>query len=223
MPRALGVDVSHWKPVLDWSALKASGVSFVGIKATEGGSYIDSMLDKHIKGFRQSDFLLGIYYHFARSGDPVSQAKHLCKIVGPLEKNERLCLDLEVPPDLRKIPGASIDWVKKFYGVILEECSDRKPIIYTSNRIWRMVSPQNDQSIDEYFSKIDLWAPRYNDRNIQPEAPSPWKTKGWTFWQWSDGSFPPRVTPGVGRCDTNWFRGNEEELKAYADSVFPKV
>lgn len=33
-----GIDVSHWQGTINWNTVKANGVSFVYIKATEGTS-----------------------------------------------------------------------------------------------------------------------------------------------------------------------------------------
>lgn len=217
MEHALGIDVSHWKPVIDWALLGKSGVSFLGAKATEGMSYVDSTLKTHIEGVRKNDnFLLGVYYHFARSGNAAEQAKRLISVVGSLRANERLCLDLEVLPDLH---GKSLDWVKSFYDVIFQKYPDRRAFIYTSKRIWRTLCADDDRSFEPYASRIDLWVPRYNTKQIEPEIPTPWKKFGWTIWQWTDGDFPPRVTPGVGRCDANWFSGTESDLRTYSNRI----
>jgi lysozyme len=222
--RALGVDVSHWKPVVDWKALKAGGVSFVGMKTMEGQSYVDPEFKNHIRGFRQNDFLLGIYYHFARSGNPTDQARRFMATVGPLEDNEMLCLDFEVIPEGRQAPHAALDWINRFYDAIFEEYPSRRTLIYTSKRIWRMLGNEdyvNTWEFAKYIPRVDLWAPRYNDKGVEPEIPAPWKSAGlsWTFWQWTDGDFPPKITPGIGRCDANWFNGSELALKEYVSRI----
>ncbi len=39
---ALGVDVSHWQPEVDWAALRAGGVTFAVLKATQGTGLRDT-------------------------------------------------------------------------------------------------------------------------------------------------------------------------------------
>lgn len=208
--RATGIDISRWKPVKDWDAVYNSGVTFVGMKATEGRTWVDPTLKKNREEFRKRPFLLGIYYHFARSGNPQIQADRFMDAVGPLRDNERLCLDLEVSVTDR--PEDTIHWLNTFYETLTGSvCSDRRPIIYTSKRIWKQIgNPTWDLA-----SIIDLWAPRYNSR-AEPEIPPPWAKVGWTIWQWTDGTNPLHVTPGVGKCDANYFRGGVDELAAYA-------
>lgn len=209
--RAAGIDVSHHKPVKDWDRLVASGVSFVACKATEGLRYLDPTLRPHQAGFRSHDFALGIYYHFARSGDAADQAGRLIDAVGDLRDHERLCLDLEVVPVLDGDADASLRWVDAFIKTILNEVQDRRPIVYTSRRIWRQIGdPAWEMAYD-----VDLWVPRYNAQGLEPALPKPWQN--WTFWQWTDGAAVDHVTPGVGRCDANWFNGDLDELRQYAN------
>lgn len=211
MDRAAGIDVSHWKPVKDWGALRAAGVSFVGIKASEGVTYVDPTFRRHQEEFRKHDFALGIFYHFARSGNPITQAERFLDVVGKLRANERVCLDLEVSPMQR--PILALEWVNTFYNIILgAACGPERPFIYTSKRFWRTIG----DPLWDLASEVDLWVPRYNAEGSAPAVPHPWTSCGWTIWQWTDGEYPEHVTPGVGKCDANWFKGDEAALRAYA-------
>lgn len=208
MAQAQGVDVSHWKPIRDAGKIYDSGVRFVGTKATEGLNYVDPTLRPHRDAMRAAPFLLNIFFHFARSGSPKRQAERLMDSVGPLRSNERLALDLEVCPT--PDPRGALDWVEAFYEALLDGSSgDRRPIIYTSRRIWRSIGDP-DWSL---ASQVDLWAPRYNDQGIEPEMPKPWLKAGWSFWQWSESA----IVPGIqGACDADLFCGDEAALTAYA-------
>lgn len=208
MSRALGIDVSHWKPVVDWAAVAASGVRFVGIKATEGLHGVDAALHAHRDGFRQQPFTLGVYYHFARSGSPRAQAEQLLTAVGPLEPHERLALDFEVTTTA--VPEDGLVWIEEFLAELNTAYADRRHIIYTSKRIWRMIGDPAWPGANN----VDLWCPRYNASGVEPSLPKPWSA--WTVWQWTDGDFPQHATPGVGRCDANWFRGDDVALADYA-------
>jgi lysozyme len=204
VPRARGIDVSHWQPVRDWSAVHGSGVTFVGIKATEGSGYVDPMLRAHREGFRQFPFGLGILYHFGRSGGPVQQAERFLDACGRLRDHERLALDLEV--SVMPHPPDTLAWLDAFFNVLDLAYSDRRHIIYTSDRIWRSIgNPAWDRD-------VDLWAPRYGTE--EPVLPKPWAERGWTFWQDRDNF----TCPGVeGPCDGNVFRSDALELHRYAE------
>lgn len=213
---AKGIDVSHHNGVVDWPAVRASGVSFVGLKATEGNTVTDDRFKENQAGVRAAGFELAIYYHFARSGSPRIQAKRLLETVGQFDPvRERLCLDLEVSPEER-YPMA---WVRDFFQWLWDDRSSMKtPFIYTSKRIWRMLGDQ-----PHYYGRdIALWAPRYNSAGNEPALPSAWQTQGWTIWQWTDGgdTGPEHLTLGVqGPCDANYFCGNVQELIRWRDST----
>jgi len=213
MSRAKGIDVSHWKSVKSWQDVYDSGVRFVGIKTTEGNTYIDPKFKEHRAGARGQLFSLIIYYHYAKPGDSRRQAERLMDVVGQLRPHERLCLDLETSVTAK--PQDTPDWVTAFYETLLgEACRESKPFIYTSKRIWYgFGNPEWALA-----SEVDLWAPRYNADGIEPTLPKPWEQRGWHIWQYSDGEFPEVITPGVGKCDVNFFNGDEAALEIYAKS-----
>ena len=279
MTRAKGIDISHWKVVNDWQKVYESGVRFVGIKATEGLTYLDPDLRKNREAVRRQPFLLTIYYHFARPGSARKQAERLVDAIGALRDNERLCLDLEGAGPTPEDPRRAIDWINEFYDSLHAGVHDRRPLMYTSNRIWGTIGDP-EWSL---ASGVDLWVPRYSRK--EPVLPKPWRKlqvgqeievtwsgqwvmgkisrtdetlgmiavasvtldgkpvdanigididrhpegenviwrrvrPGWTIWQWTDGVDPEiHVTPGVagsGRCDANYFYGDEATLAAYA-------
>lgn len=211
--RVKGIDVSHHVPIKDFSAIPPY-VRFVGVKATEGNTYVDPKFLYHRNGLRamaQPRDLL-IYYHFARSGDASKQAQHLMDVVGQLNSNERLCLDLEgsLPAEHSEV----LTWIEDFYVPILDSYPEMaKQFLYTSARIWK--SFNNPDWSDFFVNKIALWAPRYNDQGWEPVMPKPWEKASWTIWQFSDGETPPSTVPGVGSCDTNLWNGDMNSLKEW--------
>lgn len=210
MERAKGIDVSHWKPIKDMAAVWDSGVRFVGIKASEGPTYVDPSFRKHREEVRMTPMSLVIYYHFARTGSAGKQAERFMDATGDLRNNERLCLDLEVSPTPN--PNDALAWVEDFYEELMQgACSDRRPMIYTSKRIWRTIGDPDWAMASE----VDLWSPRYNAQGVEPDLPKPWQDIGWKIWQWTDGAFPEHVTPGVGKCDGNVFAGDDQALAAF--------
>lgn len=211
-----GIDVSHWKPIKDWSAVWESGIRFIGMKATEGSTYVDPSLRLHRDAFRKNPFLLGIYYHFGREGSAAKQAERLMDAVGPLRDNERLCLDLEV--SITSDPAATVHWLDEFFNVLMHgACSNRRPLIYTRKRIWLIIADPDWALAHD----VDLWTIRYGSDDVATTIPKPWKDIGWKIWQYSDGETPLIVTPGVGKCDVNVFNGTEADLQKYAHIPTP--
>jgi lysozyme len=205
MERAFGIDVSHHHPVRDFAAVAGAGVSIFGAKATEGASYVDSTFIAHRDGARAQGFDLCIWYHFARSGGALKQAKHFLATVGDLRDNERLAVDVEVSKDGSV---AGVEWLDVFLRALPQA---RRPLVYTSARIWRMLgSPEWPESI-----ATDLWAPRYGTE--EPRLPA--DERGFTVWPswkiWQDSDV--FTCPGVaGPCDHNVFNGDVDDLRRYA-------
>lgn len=213
MDRARGIDVSHWHYLTDAGAAFDSGVSFVGVKATQGVTYVDPMFSTNRTALRGQPFALGFYYHFAQAGDPVTQAHHLLDVVGTLRPNERLCLDFE--DDKTGKPTVDLTFLTGYYTELLKDTS-RRPLLYTSARIWAQIGDL-DWAL---ASQIDLILPRYG--LIEPVVPKPWRAlgKSYSFWQYSEAL----VVPGISdkQCDASFFNGDLDALKAYA-ALAPQV
>lgn len=207
MTRALGIDVSHHHPIVAFPKVLDEGVVFLGVKATEGMTFVDPKLAFHRAGARAQPLTMVTYYHYGHPGSAARQAGRLMDVVGTLRDNERLVLDLEgeTVADLPAAPSDMLSWLDEFYAELMSgACSDRRPFVYSSKRIWNMFGdPKWDLA-----SEVDLWVPHYSSE--EPELPAPWDA--WTFWQWTD----ERPTVGVdGPCDASYFNGDAATLRAY--------
>jgi GH25 family lysozyme M1 (1,4-beta-N-acetylmuramidase) len=83
-PKLYGVDLSHANPDVDLHQLVAAGsLTFIGLKATEGKSFIDATFIDRFKRIR--DYLpstLVIAYHFLRiDSDPADQMRHFYDVL----------------------------------------------------------------------------------------------------------------------------------------------
>lgn len=218
--RALGIDVSHWHPVTvaTMPSVLNAGVSFMGVKATDGLSAIDDSFALHRKLCRQNSaqLALTVYYHFARAGSALAQAEHFLKATSALQPTERVCLDLEGQL-LPEAPQKMLTWIETFFDRISREHPDRKPLVYTSVPFWSLFGNPAWGSA----AQIALWAPRYNLRMAEPVVPRPWLGTGWHFWQWTDGSMPPFSIPTAGSFDASFFRSDEAALRAWVAATGP--
>ena len=69
-----GLDVSYWQAEIDWQAVRATGVRFVFIKATEGVGYTDSTFAGNWEGAGANGLLRGAYCFFHPNQDAEQQA-----------------------------------------------------------------------------------------------------------------------------------------------------
>jgi len=63
-PTILVVDISHYNGIIDWSALRASGIQGVIMKCSEGTTYKDTAFEVNWKGARDNDFAVMVYHFF---------------------------------------------------------------------------------------------------------------------------------------------------------------
>ena len=59
-----GTDVSKYQTAVDWTAARSKGISFVFIKATEGGDRVDDQFQEHWRNARAAGVPRGAYHFF---------------------------------------------------------------------------------------------------------------------------------------------------------------
>jgi len=200
---AQGIDVSRYQGSIDWAKVKASGMTFVFIKATEGQTYTDPNFQTNVKGALAAGMLVGTYHFFRATSTDGSKAEaaHYAKSLEAIGGAKAL----QLPPvmDYENNPGnlskAQINVVAKAFLTELERLTGRKPIIYTGNSF----AGNFDVSLCAY----DLWIARYSATRVPDDQPA-WKS--WTIWQYSDAGKVPGIT---GNVDLNEFNGSLSELK----------
>lgn len=99
-----GVDVSHWSGNIDYKSVSDSGIDIVYIKASEGKSYVDPMLNTNYKNAKAQGLLIGFYHFFRPSNesDALEEAHHFVNTIKGYKSNCRLALDIEVSNGLSK-------------------------------------------------------------------------------------------------------------------------
>jgi lysozyme len=195
-----GIDVSHWQGNIDWAAVKADGIRFAFVKATEDDWFVDNRYVQNRDGADAAGIPVGAY-HFAQPSaslsDAVAQADHFLDNAALKGRHLLPVLDLERHNDLS--PRALRRWARAW----LERVEDRlgvKAIVYTNYFFWR------DELGDPVSFAQDghrLWIARYGAD--QPTVPaSNWAGRGWTIWQHTDEGHVNGVS---GNVDRDWYNG----------------
>lgn len=184
-----GIDVSHW------NSIKAIGsgyqdADFVMIKASEGRTFRDPMLNVHATNALQAGAEIG-FYHYARPevNTPEEEVNNFLYQTQYYRGRSVLALDWE---------GAAlkqpIEWARKWLDLVYEKTGTR-PLFYCQ---W------------SYTDKIDLiregnyglWLARY--KNMDPKKISA-KDKGpVAMWQFTSKPL-----------DQDYFFGSVEQFKKY--------
>lgn len=192
-----GVDISHYQENINIGSLDAS---FVVAKATEGTTYVDSYFTSYANAVLSSGKLLGAY-HFARTGDAVTQANHFVSEVSAYLGHIVLALDWETTSVVSQGVNWAKTWLDTVYGL-----TGVRPLIYMS----RSVAVEYDWS--SVAKDYQLWGARYANYDPTGYKDSPWGyNKGWGAWntptlfQYSDNG---QVSGYSGSLDIDKFYGS---------------
>src|SRR6478736_1988426 len=204
VPAAEGIDVSGYQPIVDWTKVAASGISFAFIKATEGTTLIDHAFVDHWARAKQANLLRGAYHFFRPKQDAAAQARFfLAQLHDPGELPP--VLDVEV---VNSVPLAQI---AASVGIWLDIVAAKigRPLVYTSPSFWNALP-----GVAEIASKADLWVANWGAR--APAAVHGWSK--WTFWQFTNKATIAGI-PGTADMDEDRFGGSVAELRAYSAAV----
>jgi GH25 family lysozyme M1 (1,4-beta-N-acetylmuramidase) len=208
--RMLGIDVSDFQGTVNWTNVKAAGISFAFTKATEGASITHSTLGANMTNARAAGVFIGAY-HFARPNaagtDAPAEAAYFSSSLAPylLANNLRPVLDMEDSGGLSK--AALSTWVNTFCSEVFR-LTGVAPIIYTGLSF-------AETNLDIGVTKYPLWIAQYPGGTVNPQTASPasnlpWNT--WHFWQYTDAG---TVSGIAGNVDRNTMNGGTTALDQY--------
>jgi lysozyme len=195
-----GMDVSHYDGTISWSTAKAAGIDFAFVKATESTTYVDPTFATNWSEMKAAGVVRGAYHFFRANADPVAQANHVVKVVGPLEPGDLpIVLDLETADGQ---DGATIASAATTFLESVSAASGRLPIVY--------VSPgfiNGTVGNPSAFAKYTLWVANWGVSC--PNVPAPWND--WAFWQHTDQGTVNGVPASA--VDLNTFNGTLAQLQ----------
>jgi len=198
-----GVDVSNHQGTVNWAQVKAGGIEFAFIKATEGTTFLDPYFHSNWAGAGGAGILRGAYHYFRPTLSPEAQARHFLEVVPRLGQGDlHPVLDIEEWDGIG--PGPIGDGVQVWVDTV-KAALGRDVIIYTYPYFWtrRMANTRR------FAQNCPLWIAAYPGPPRQPLV------GGWpfyTFHQYTDqGS-----TPGCPHVDRNRFNGTEANLRKFA-------
>jgi lysozyme len=199
-----GIDVSKYQGDIDWNAVRASGVKFAWIKATEGGDYVDEKFAQNWAQAKAAGVPRGAY-HFAYWCRPaVEQAAWFTQNVPNDPSALPPVLDVEwnaasktcpqhVPRDQALATIRTIlDTMQTTYG--------KRPIIYTSIDFYHDV-------LDGEFSDYQMWV-----RSVKDYPAAKYGNLHWNFWQHTAQGQVPGIN---GYVDRNCFYGSAQDWQTW--------
>jgi len=199
-----GIDVSKYQGDIDWNAVRASGVKFAWIKATEGGDRVDEKFAQNWAMAKTAGVPRGAY-HFAYWCRPADeQAAWFISNVPNDPSALPPVLDVEWNPVSKTCPHhVSRDVALADMKTILdamEHTYGKRPIIYTSIDFYRDV-------LDGEFADYQMWV-----RSVKYYPAVKYGTRQWNFWQHTAQGRVPGIN---GYVDRNAFYGSAEEWQTW--------
>ncbi|KAG9324923.1 hypothetical protein KVV02_008485 [Mortierella alpina] len=202
-----GIDVSGHQPNINWASVRANGIEFVYIKATEGNRYKSDQFSAQHAGATNTGLIRGAY-HFALPdhSSGAAQANYFHDNGGGWSGDGRTlpgALDIEYNPYGPMCYGLSeagmVKWIREFSDTYHARTS-RYPVIYTTTDWWTQCTGNNNG----FGANNPLWVARY--RESVGTLPAGWKYH--TIWQYTDKG----PNPG----DQNYFNGDSAGLQRFA-------
>ncbi len=175
-----GLDISKYQGNLLKDLGQMDTLHFVICKATEGKTIVDPDFKSNWKQLQEKKIIRGAYHFYSDLDDPVQQAQHFLRTVGPLDTMDiPLVLDIEDGSIHHKGNGPQLSQALISFLQYIEQQTGSKPVIYTS------LAFADNYLTEEIFAGYPLWLAEYSKRPA-PRLPSTWKKKGHTFWQKGD-------------------------------------
>lgn len=194
-----GIDISHHQGSIDWNALRSHSFSFVFIKATEGGDFVDPRFTENWRNAGAHGFARGAYHFFTLCRPGREQARNFIRTVPREPGTIPPVVDLEFQGNCRQHPSgfivideirAYIEEVTRHYGV--------RPILYVTREFY-------DLHLRNELPGYRIWLRAVYERPTLPDG------REWDFWQYNSRG---RVAGIAVRVDLNVFRGTREEFSA---------
>ncbi|MBM9498695.1 glycoside hydrolase family 25 protein [Leptospira sp. 201903071] len=192
-----GIDVSHHQGKIDWDRVPKSEISFVYIKATEGGDFRDPSFAINWKEARQAGFLVGAYHFFTLCKSGAEQAENFIKRVPKESDALPPVIDLEFTGNCKERPKLQ-DVQKEIreYLTRIDSYYGKKTILYLTFEFI-------DQYMGEEFFEHPIWI-----RDIF-KHPNTFSDLSWVLWQYKNRG---RILGIEGYVDLNVWNGSLEEL-----------
>lgn len=196
-----GVDVSSYQGTVNWETMKAQGVDFAFIKASEGSSLQDSSFGENWENAIAAGIRTAGYHFFSYDSSGATQADNFIEKVPVVPGAMPPVIDVEFYGEYLETPMSpeSVFPILSELVTRLEEAYGQKPILYVTYKSYELY-------VKDHYSDYPIWV-------SSPTVAPFWID--WTFWQYSHSARMEGYVGTQERIDLNVFRGTLEEFKAF--------
>jgi len=198
-----GVDLSAYQGEIDWDLLADQNIDFAFIKATEGNDYVDTKFKANWEESQKTALKVGAYHFLNYDTTGKAQAKNFIDNVPVSDQNLPPVVDLELY-GIYEDNALPKEQVKVILDEFLKELEDHygvKPIIYTTQRIFKMY-------IGTDYKDYQIWIVDLD--NTWPETLQNGET--FTFWQYSHRGMMDGYDGDETFIDMNLYNGTYTEF-----------
>ncbi|MGN6683436.1 MAG: glycoside hydrolase family 25 protein, partial [Devosia sp.] len=198
-----GMDVARYQGAIDYAKVRAAGVHFVYMKATEGKDYVDPAFAANWRKARASGMAHGAYHFMTWCSTAAQQAAWFTKNVPDDPTALPPVLDLEWNHGSScKNRFSKADVLEKIRVMLkaMEQHTGKLPIIYTD------MTFHHDILEGEHFDN-PFWL-----RSTAAEPPERYGSRRWMLWQWTQTGVLNGV---VGEVDRNAFYGDVNDWTVF--------
>lgn len=129
-----GIDISHYQGEVFWEAIGHNAkMSYVYLKATEGGDKIDQTYEYNIQLARQNGLKVGSYHFFRPKTELSKQIDNFITQCRPQDQDLIPMIDIETKSGLST--EAFCDSLFKFLDMV-ETAYKQKPLLYTGTNFY---------------------------------------------------------------------------------------
>jgi lysozyme len=203
-----GIDLSRFNGEVDFTKLRADGLRFVYLKATEGRTR-DTMFARNWTAARQANLKVGAYHEVSVCGAADEQFDAIRATVPKLP--DALPLALAVEPNIRTTNSGCPDaFTRQVVGDLARNVAEyygKKPIIYGN-------ATTLSHLVDETLAEFPIWLAKFATKGL--EVPTFLGRNPWTLWQVTDRA---RYQGVAGHVDLNLFYGSDEDFESFAAGI----
>ncbi len=183
-----GIDVSTYQGVIDFRTVKASGVAFIMIKATQGRGegpatrylrkFTDGKFKRNAEGAYRQGIPFGVYHYLTAKSpeEAVYEAEYFCRVIAPYKTKMSLwaAVDVESGRYLGALDKEALAAVVNTFCTVVRE-HGFMPMVYTNPDYLKHRLPEG--ALDAY----PIWLAHWN-------VTVPYAVKNRRIWQYGVGT-----------------------------------
>ena len=213
----IGIDVSSYQGTINWTQVKAAGVTYAWAKATEGLTVTDAQYSNNAVNGVAAGVYMGAY-HFAHPDTHTTTAQAIAEANFFLSVAQPYIISCELPPVLDYEVSSSLSWTAQTAWIqswmnTVKSATGITPILYTDGSIASSLG----SSLASYCK---LWIATDNGSATtippSPLPPSPPTSDlgAWNpNWSFNQYSWTTTVSGISGQIDADIFNGTLTDLK----------